>query len=90
MRFLLLTLLISSPVFACKMSPEIANMKAQEAALAAAAGNVGHKNLKARKEGKFWMVRTTKLDCVDYRIEVDQGKGDCKMTGKIIWMHPCQ
>ncbi len=89
MKFLFL-LLISTPVFACKMTPEGWRNSAEAAAIKVVAAKTGDKGLKAiRKDGQ-WFVRTTKLNCVEYRISIDNGNGDCNVTGTIVSEKPCR
>lgn len=80
---------MSLPALACKVSPEVAKRREEDAALDVIAKKTGHRNLKARRTDSFWFVRTTKLNCVEYKVEIDYGKGDCKTTGKIISERPC-
>ncbi len=85
----LICALLSLPVFACKMTPEGAKRRAESAALEVVSKKTGHKNLKAWQKDLHWLVRTTKLNCVEYKVEINYGKGDCKTTGKILSERNC-
>ena len=87
---LLLFFLTVTPVFACKMTQEGGKRKAHAAAIDAVAKKLGHRNLKAFQKGESWYVRTTRLNCEDYKMEIDYGKGDCSTTAKIVSMRPCK
>lgn len=89
MKFLFF-LLIVTPAFACKMTPEVAHRRAESAVIDVVARKLGHRNLKAFQRKGVWYVRTTRLNCEDYKVDIDYGSGDCKITGKIIEMKPCK
>lgn len=89
MKYLSFFLFLSTPVFACKVTPEVGKKRAESAALEVVSKKAGHKNLKAWQKGEFWLVRTTKLNCEEYKVEVNYGDGDCKTTGKILSERPC-
>lgn len=89
MKTIFFFLLFSFPVFACKMTPEGAARKAEATALATVKEKYKSQNLKVKKIGHHWIVRSTKPSCIEYRVSVEGGKGDCRMKGKILSERPC-
>lgn len=89
MKYLVFFLFVL-PAFACKMSPEVAMRRAEATALEAVKKETKSVNLMAKHVYPFWYVRTTKLGCVEYKVGVDNGKGDCKMKARILGHQPCK
>lgn len=89
MKFFILVL-ISAPVFACKMTPQSARLKAKETVLNAVAIKTGQNNLHAQRVRGTWIVRTKKPSCREFKMKLDGGKGDCQMTAKILSENPCR
>ena len=90
MKFLILVF-ISIPVFACKMTPEGGARKARATVLKAVKAKTGlkEKNLQARKVNGGWIVRTKRPSCREFKMNLVGGKGDCKMTARIISEKAC-
>ncbi|MES2525910.1 MAG: hypothetical protein V4598_02440 [Bdellovibrionota bacterium] len=88
MKFIFL-ILISTPVFACKMTPEVGRRRAADAAKKAVELKTGQKDLHVRRSKGHWIVRTKKPSCREFVMDVDGGSGDCKMTGKIVSEKAC-
>lgn len=88
MKFLFL-ILISTPVFACKMTAHGARQKAKATVLKAVQIKTGQKDLHAQRVRGFWIVRTKKPSCIEYKMKLHGGKGDCKMTATILSSGPC-
>ena len=89
MQIIMFLFVMSFPVLACKMTPEAAKNKAETAAIDMVAKKLGHRNLKAWKIGEHWLVRTTRLNCEEYKVNINHGKGNCKTSGKIISTQRC-
>lgn len=87
---LLFFVFMISPVFACKMTAEAGKRRAEASALAIVSKKVGHKNLRAFHRKNHWVVRTTRLNCEEYKVKIHGGNGDCKTTAKIVSKSPCR
>ena len=81
--------LISLPAFACKMTPEMGRLRAKDAVLKAMESKTKRKDLLVKQSKTGWIVRTKKPTCVEYKLEVEPGSGDCKVTAKILSEKPC-
>ncbi len=89
MKILIFLFLFSLPALACKMTREGWELKTKAEALKVVSGKTGRKDLLARRDKNVWLIRSTKPSCVEYRVEVQGGKSNCKMTGEIISERPC-
>ena len=87
---LLIFFLVCAPAFACKMTAETAMRRSEAAALEVVKAKTRRVDLLAKHVYPFWYVRTTKPSCVEYKVGVDGGKGDCKMKAKILGEKACQ
>ncbi len=88
MKYLFLVL-ISTPVFACKMTPEVGRLREKDAVLKAVEMKTKQKDLHAKQSKNGWIVRTKKPSCREFRVKVEPGSGDCKMTGTILSEKAC-
>lgn len=88
MQILIFVFMIS-PVLACKMTAEGWKRKAEATALAIVSNKAGHKNLRVFPRRNHWIVRTTRLNCEEYKVEIHGGNGGCKASGKILSKKPC-
>ena len=88
MKFFVL-LFLSLPAFACKMTPEMGTLRAKDAVLKAMESKTKQKDLLVKQSKTGWIVRTKKPTCVEYKLEVEPGSGECKVTAKILSEKPC-
>jgi hypothetical protein len=86
---ILLLLILATPAFACKMTREGYEKKEELEARRAISEKTKQKDLIAKKEKGYWLIRTTKLTCVEFKVKVLGGSANCKMSSEIVSEKPC-
>lgn len=90
MKIIFVMIFCVAPVFACKMTPETAMRRAEDAAKEVVTAKTKRKDLLSKHDYPFWYVRTTKPSCVEYKVGVENASVSCKMKAKILGEKPCK